>query len=88
MPPVICPHCGAPVTTRAQACPDCGADDQTGWSAVARENELDLPDENFDYEEFKNREFGGASAAPRGVHWLWWLVAVLLVAGLLLRWLR
>jgi hypothetical protein len=88
MPPAICPHCGVRVPARAKACPECGADEATGWSEAARENGLDLPDDNFDYEEFTKREFGGASAIPRGLHWFWWLVCVLLVAGLLLLWLR
>jgi hypothetical protein len=74
MPPAICPHCGA--------------DESTGWSDAACEDGLDLPDENFDYEEFTKREFGGASTMPRGLHWFWWLVALLLVVGLLGLWLR
>lgn len=88
MPPAICPHCGARVPTQAKACPKCGADESTGWSEAAREDGLDLPDDNFDYEEFTKREFGGAMATPRDLHWFWWLVALLLVAGLLLLWLR
>ena len=88
MPPAICPHCGTRVPARAKACPECGAQESTGWSEAARENELDLPDDNFDYEEFTKREFGGATVTPRGLHWFWWLVALLLVAGLLLLWLR
>ena len=28
---------------------------------------LDLPDENFDYDDFVKREFGGKSPVPRGV---------------------
>ena len=88
MTPVICPHCGAAVPASAKACSDCGADEETGWSALARESKLDLPDEHFDYEEFTKREFGGASVMPRGLRWYWWLAAVLLVAALLLLWLR
>lgn len=88
MPPAICPHCGTRVPPQAKACPECGADEETGWSEAARKDELDLPDENFDYEEFTKREFGGATVTPRGLHWFWWLVAVLMVAGLLLLWLR
>jgi hypothetical protein len=88
MPPAICPHCGAEVPARAKACPECGADESTGWSEVAGEDGLDLPNENFDYEEFTRREFGGELAKPAGFHWFWWLVAVVLLAGLLLLWLR
>lgn len=28
----ICPHCGAEVPSGAPACPECGSDDETGWS--------------------------------------------------------
>jgi hypothetical protein len=28
----ICPHCGTEVDYDAPACPECGSDDETGWS--------------------------------------------------------
>lgn len=28
----ICPHCGVDVPYDAEACPECGSDEQTGWS--------------------------------------------------------
>ena len=84
MTPDTCPHCGADVPPNAKACPECGSDETTGWSEQARYDGLDLPDENFDYEEFTKREFGGEnSVKPRGLHWFWWLVALLVVAGLI-----
>ena len=79
MPPEICPHCGAKVPSNAKACPECGSDEETGWSEKARYDALDLPDEDFDYAEFTQREFGGAKPIPRGIHWLWWLIALLLL---------
>ena len=88
MPPAICPHCGTRVPARAKACPECGADESTGWSEAAREEPLDLPAENFDYAEFTKREFEGEPAKSPRLSWFWWLVALLLVAGLLLVWLR
>jgi hypothetical protein len=88
MPPEVCPHCGAEVPPRARACPECGADEQTGWSDRATADRLDLPDEEFDYEEFTRREFEGQPDRRRGPQWLWWLVAVglllLFLAGYLL----
>ena len=66
MAPEICPNCGAEVPPKARACPECGADEQTGWSDEARVDGLDLPDENFDYNDFVKREFGGKSPVPRG----------------------
>ena len=88
MPPETCPNCGAGVPPKARACPECGADEQTGWSEVARTGGLDLPDENFDYDDFVKREFGDKSPVPRGIHWFWWVIAVLVAAGLLTYWLR
>ena len=81
----ICPNCGASVPPRARACPDCGADETTGWSSAARYGGLDLPDETFDYDEFVQREFGGKPrrVTPSGVHPFWWVVAVLALAAFL-----
>jgi hypothetical protein len=92
MPPEICPACGATVPRNAKACPGCGSDEETGWSEQARSDSLDLPDENFDYDDFAKREFGGKQARPRGLKPLWDRVAVLLLlimaVGLLLVILR
>ncbi len=71
----------------ARACPECGADDQTGWSEEAEGGGLDLPEEHFDYDDYVKREFGGEPPVPRGIHWFWWLVAVLLIAAALIGWL-
>ena len=40
----ICSNCGAEVPSRALACPECGSDDQTGWSEDTLYDGLDLPD--------------------------------------------
>jgi hypothetical protein len=88
MTPETCPNCGADVPPGAKACPECGADEQTGWSDEARYDGLDLPEANFDYDDYVKREFGGASPKPRGIHWIWWLVAIALVAGLIYSFLR
>ncbi len=86
MQPDVCPHCGAELPPQAKACPECGSDEQTGWSEAAQTGELDLPEENFDYDDFVKREFGNSSPVPRGVHWFWWLIAAGLVIGCLLFW--
>ena len=88
MPPEVCPNCGVEVPPKARACPGCGADEETGWSAEAYASGLNLPDENFDYDDFVKQEFGGKSPVPRGIHWFWWLVAVLVAAAFLTYWLR
>ena len=79
MPPETCPNCGADIPPNARACPDCGSDEKTGWSDSACAGRLGIPDENFDYNEFVKEEFGGRSVKPRGIHWLWWVTALVLV---------
>jgi hypothetical protein len=85
--PDICPVCGAEVPPDARACSQCGSDEQTGWSEQARYDGLDLPDEEFDYDEFVQRELGGGPPKPPGIHWFWWLLGLALAVGLLLFWL-
>jgi hypothetical protein len=86
-PPDICPHCGAEVPRNARACPDCGSDEQTGWSEQAANDHLGLPDDSFDYERFVREEFGEEKGPrtrdPRG-HWIAVAVVILLLAGFLL----
>ncbi len=82
----VCPNCGAEVPANAKACPECGSDEQTGWSDEAQSSGLDLPDENFDYNDYVKREFGGKTPVPHGVHWFWWLVGIAVLAAFLLLW--
>ena len=89
MPPETCPHCGAEVPPGAKVCPECGSDEKTGWSDEARRDDLGLPDEEFDYEEFVKREFDPQpKVVPRGIHWFWWLISVLVLAAFIMLWLR
>ena len=78
MSPEVCPNCGAVVPRKAKVCPGCGADETTGWSDTAYADNLGIPDEHFDYGEFVKEEFG-RSPKPRGIHWVWWLTALVLV---------
>jgi hypothetical protein len=87
MIPDVCPNCGADVPHGARTCPDCGSDEETGWSEEARSDNLNLPDASFDYDDFVKREFGGQQTVPRGIHWFWWIVAVLVIASLMYLWL-
>ena len=85
MPPEYCENCGEAIPKNAAACPACGADEHTGWADSAYQD----PDEDFDYDEFVEREFGGETreVKPRGLHWFWWLVGVLLLAALIWMWI-
>jgi hypothetical protein len=88
MTPEICPNCGASVPRNSKACPECGSDEETGWSEAAETGGVDLPDEEFDYDDFVKKEFGSTSPVPRGIRWYWWVVAVLVLVAFLLIFLR
>lgn len=79
MPPEVCPNCGAVVPSNAKACPDCGSEETTGWSDAARAANLGIPEENFNYDDFVKEEFSSSQLKPRGLHWVWWLTALILV---------
>ena len=76
--PEICPVCGEDIPRGASACPECGADHNSGWRDETEPYDgVDLPDE-FDYDEFTRREFG-RSPKPAGVGAVWWITAIVLV---------
>jgi uncharacterized membrane protein YvbJ len=77
--PESCPNCGAEVPPNAKACPQCGSCAETGWSESAEARHLDLPNDEFDYDEFVKREFGAEKGPPRGISPFWWIVAAVVV---------
>lgn len=83
-PPEICPICGDDVPRNAKACPECGADEHTGWKEGAdSDSGLALPDDEFDYDKFVADEFGGV--AKRSTKQLfWWLAAIAVLLALVL----
>lgn len=84
MKPESCPHCGAEIPEKAKACPECGSCEETGWSEAAAADSLGLPDPQFDYDEFVQREFGGKEGARRRpVRLLWWFTAVAVLLAIL-----
>lgn len=50
------------------------------WEQDSAYDGLDLPGQDFDYEDFVEKEFGGQSRQSAGLAWYWWLTAVLLLA--------
>ena len=84
--PEECANCGAPIPRGAKACPECGADERTGWRETSIYDGMDLPDEAFE-DETRPRKRAGANRV-NGIAWYWWLVALallLLIVGW--RWL-
>jgi hypothetical protein len=82
--PPVCPNCGAEVPPRAKACPECGSDEKTGWSDEASSSDLDLPDEEFSYDEFVKREFGAEAARPCHVPVWLWVIGILVLTAVVL----
>jgi len=76
------PGCINPARRRAPAVPR-----KKSWQQDAAEDGLDLPDGDFDYDEFVAREFGRAPHRRLGVAWYWWLLAVLALAAILITWI-
>lgn len=77
--PAVCPVCDHEVPRGALACPECGADHNSGWREDAETYEgLDLPDEDFNYDRFVREEFG-SSIKPAGIKTIWWLTAIVIV---------
>lgn len=81
--PDVCPVCGEEVPEGATVCPECGADHETGWSDEYNPyiTAPDIPDDEFDYEEFTRREFG-TSPVPDGIKPMWWATAIVVIAAL------
>lgn len=84
-PPEECANCGAEIPRDAKACPECGADERTGWRETSLYDDLDLPESAFE---------AGTDLAPKrpanrvnGIAWYWWIVGIamiiLLVTGVL-----
>jgi hypothetical protein len=78
--PKVCPICGEDFPLTALACPECGADHTSGWREDTETYDaVDLPDEDFNYEEFVKQEFG--SSRRPVIKTVWWITAILLVAA-------
>jgi uncharacterized membrane protein len=73
----ICPVCGAEVPAKAKACPECGSDENTGWShnTIYDGTGVEDPDD-FDYKDWHRREVKGRDTSQ----W-WWLAVILVLAA-------
>lgn len=75
-PPAECAVCGAAIPRRARACPECGADERTGWREQSIYDGLDLPDE-----ETPDRDRGRPGA--QGPAWYWLVAGVVTLVALI-----
>ena len=80
-PPGDCPICGEFVPRGLVSCPACGSCAKSGWREEASYDGLDLPDapEDFDYDDFVAREFGGRQKSRHLPNNFWWWVAAVLL---------
>lgn len=92
----LCPGCDTEVPVGSRGCPRCNPPSKRpkrrratasrrehGWEQENSADGLSLPDEdNFDYDSFVAREFGGKPHKRIGIAWYWWVTATILL-GLL-----
>jgi hypothetical protein len=75
----LCPHCGEEVAAGFDFCRQCGASAESGWNDdVLDFDEGYADDDEFDYDEFINREFPQHAAAQSKPS-LWRLLFIALV---------
>jgi hypothetical protein len=84
----VCPNCHTEVSIHAKSCPECGADDETGWKEGAEHaGVLGEVEDDFDYDDFVARDMG-KKAPSKGKQAVFIAIGAALLAGLLLlRWL-
>ena len=70
-----CPGCAPKLARKRQAPPP----RSQAWQQDEIHDALDLPDEDFDYDEFVAREFGRVPHRRLGVKWYWWVLGVVLL---------
>jgi hypothetical protein len=88
-----CPSCGAEVQVGSRGCSKCSKNTPKSWAEEPHLDGVSLPDDpdDFDYNDFVNREFGRPSSIkPPHLAWKWWLTAIILLAlmitGLISNW--
>ena len=82
--PEVCPVCGEDLLRDALACPQCGADHNSGWREDAdRYDGLDLPEHDFNNDEFIKQGFG-SQAKPAGLKTIWWIVGIAVIVAFVL----
>jgi hypothetical protein len=85
----LCPFCDAEVQV-GKPCPGCAKKKpakskpaKKPWEQDASTDGLNLPDEDFDYNDFIAREFGKAPHRKTGLKWYWWALAIVVLIGML-----
>lgn len=88
VPPGECANCGTAIPRGAKACPECGADERTGWRETSVYDQVDLPDEVFTEDGKAGTRTDAARRHParevNGIPWYWWSVGIALIVLLAL----
>ena len=80
-----CLNCGAKVPLKALACPECGACEKTGWSESSEYDSFCFVGDEFQYDDFIEREFSkGGILRGKRLNLIFRFVSVLLVLFLLI----
>lgn len=77
--PSECANCGADIPRGAAACPECGADERTGWRETSIYDGMDLPDEAWGDDPGSD-----GAPLPRELPWYWWAAGVAVLIGFIL----
>ncbi|MEO8615506.1 MAG: hypothetical protein ABI600_10220 [Luteolibacter sp.] len=86
----ICPFCEAEVAV-GKPCPGCTKKPKKpkpgikSWEQDSSADGLNLPDNDFDYNDFVAREFGKVPHHKTGIKWYWWILAVVILSSMLYR---
>lgn len=84
----VCPYCDTEVRV-GEPCPGCSKKARKlrakkhSWEQDKSMDGLGLPDDDFNYDDFIAREFGKAPHQALGVKWYWWLLGVVVLAGMI-----
>ena len=78
-PPSECAVCGALIPPHARACPECGADERTGWREADPYDGLDLPDSAWTDDDDQGPAPG--TVGPGGLSWIWWVVGLVVLVA-------
>jgi len=84
-PPRECAQCGAAIPRGARACPECGADERTGWREASAYDGLDLPDEAWGESGVARPE---SRPGRHALRWYWLAGGLLVLIVFALRALR
>ncbi len=80
----VCPFCETEVRV-GKPCAGCAKKarpKKKSWEQDPAVDGLDLPSDDFDYNDFVAREFGKGPHRQSGLRWYWWALAVLVLLGM------